>query len=89
MMIFLLLLMLFLLLLDFYKDHAECAYDKLVLSDEIDGHTQCGGGENQLPPPMELRGKKVRFAFTSDGDSSATGFYLNYRVTRHDKGEEE
>lgn len=65
--------------------HADCAYDKLVLSDEIDGNTQCGGGENQLPPRMELRGRKVQFTFTSDGDSSATGFYLKYRVTKHDE----
>lgn len=85
-------LLLLLLLFDFYdrcEDHADCAYDKLVLSDEIDGNTQCGGGENQLPPRMELRGRKVQFTFTSDGDSSATGFYLKYRVTKHDEGEEE
>ena len=81
--------MLFLLLFDLFSDHAQCAFDKLALSDENDGHTQCGGGENQLPPPMELTGRKVRFAFTSDGDSSAGGFYLKYRITRHEEGNED
>ena len=75
-----------LLLHRFFVVYPTCASDKLVLSDEIDSSTQCGGSANQLPPPLELKGKKVQFAFTSDEDTSAAGFYLNYNITRLQQG---
>ena len=68
-------------------DSPQCAYDQLVLSDENDRTAQCGGGLGQLPPQMELKGKKVNFAFTSDDSVSAAGFQLKYNVTRLQQGE--
>jgi len=66
--------------------HQSCAFDKLVLSDEIDSSTQCGGSADQLPPPMELKGKKVQIAFTSNDDISAAGFQLTYNITKLQQG---
>ncbi|XP_078344070.1 cubilin-like [Oculina patagonica] len=63
-----------------------CEFDKLVLSDEIDSSTQCGGSANQLPPPMELKGKKVQLDFTSDDKITAAGFQLKYNITRLQQG---
>lgn len=57
-----------------------------MLSDEIDSSTQCGGSANQLPPPMELKGKKVQLDFTSDDKIAAAGFQLKYNITRLQKG---
>ena len=58
----------------------------MVVSDEFGGDPQCGGRANQLPPPMEMKGRKVKFAFTSDDTISAAGFQLKYNVTRLQEG---
>ena len=58
----------------------------MVVSDEFGGDTQCGGRANQLPTPMEMKGRKVKFAFTSDDTISAAGFQLKYNVTRLQEG---
>ena len=63
-----------------------CEFDKLVLSDEIDSSTQCGGSANQLPPPIELKGRKVLMNFTSDDKITAPGFQLKYNITRLQQG---
>ena len=38
---------------------------------------------------MELRGKKVQLAFTANEDSSASGFYLKYNITKIQQGKED
>ena len=60
----------------------------MVLSDELDSMTQCGGSASQLPPVMELKGKKVQIDFTSDDNTPATGFQLKYNITRLEQGKE-
>ncbi|XP_068695415.1 zinc metalloproteinase nas-39-like [Montipora foliosa] len=70
----------------FLQFHQQCQHDKLVLSDELGGNTQCGGGEDRVPPPLELNGRKLQFAFTTDGDTSAGGFYLKYNITKIQQG---
>lgn len=35
---------------------------------------------------MELRGRKVQLAFTTNEDSSASGFYLKYNITKIQQG---
>lgn len=64
----------------------RCTFDKLVLSDELDSTTQCGGSASQLPPPMEFKGKKVQIDFSSDDDIPAAGFQLKYNITRLQQG---
>lgn len=70
----------------FLQYHERCEYDKLVISDELGGNTQCGGRQDTVPAPMELRGRKVQLAFTTNEDSSASGFYLKYNITKIRQG---
>ena len=65
-----------------------CEFDKLVLSDETNSSTQCGGRANQLPPPIELKGRKVQMDFTSDDKITASGFQFKYNITRLQQGKE-
>lgn len=64
----------------------SCDYDSLVLSDELDRTAQCGGGDGQIPPRVELKGKKVKFSFKSDDSISAAGFHMMYNITRLQQG---
>lgn len=73
----------------FLQYHQRCEYDKLVISDELGGNTQCGGSQDRVPAPMELRGRKVQLAFTTNEDSSASGFYLKYNITKIQQGKED
>ena len=69
-----------------FLDSSRCVYDSLVLSDELDRTAQCGGGDGQIPPRVELKGKKVKFSFKSDDSISAAGFYMMYNITRLQQG---
>ena len=67
-------------------DSERCTFDKLVLSDELDSTTQCGGSTIELPPAMEFKGKKVQIGFSSDDDIPGAGFQLKYNITRLEQG---
>ena len=69
-----------------FVDSPRCDYDSLVLSDELDRTAQCGGGDGQIPPGVELKGKKVKFSFKSDNRISAAGFHMMYNITRLQQG---
>ena len=68
-------------------DSETCDFDKLVVSDESDSDTQCGGGADQLPPLIEKKGREVKFSFTTDSSTTSTGFQLEYNITRLEEGE--
>ncbi|CAH3033889.1 unnamed protein product [Pocillopora meandrina] len=63
-----------------------CDFDKLVVSDESDSDTQCGGGADRLPPLIEKKGREVKFSFTTDSSTTSTGFQLEYNITRLEEG---
>lgn len=68
-------------------DSETCDFDKLVVSDESDSDTQCGGGADRLPPSIEKKGREVKFSFTTDSSTTSTGFQLEYNITRLEEGE--
>lgn len=63
-----------------------CDFDKFVVSDESDSDTQCGGSAERLPPLIEKKGRKVKFAFTTDSTRTSAGFQLEYNITRLEEG---